>query len=217
MTIRIMLADDHKMIRDGLRALLEKQRDLQVIAEAADGQNAVRTARKVSPDVVVIDIGMPDLNGIEATRQISALPHKPKIIGLSMHADRRYVTQMLKAGASGYLLKDSAFEELVKAIATVMKGQVYLSPQIAGTVLDEYRRTAKEDDGTVFSVLTEREREVLQQIAEGCSTKEIAAELSISVKTIETHRRQIMEKLKLHSVAELTKYAVKEGLTDLDT
>ena len=217
MTIRIMLADDHKMIRDGLKALLEKQRDLQVIAEAADGQNAVRTARKVSPDVVVIDIGMPDLNGIEATRQISALPHKPKIIGLSMHADRRYVTQMLKAGASGYLLKDSAFEELVKAIATVMKGQVYLSPQIAGTVLDEYRRTAKEDDGTVFSVLTEREREVLQQIAEGCSTKEIAAELSISVKTIETHRRQIMEKLKLHSVAELTKYAVKEGLTDLDT
>ena len=216
MSIRVMLADDHKMIRDGLRALIEKQKDMEVIAEAADGQTAVRTARKMSPDVVVMDIGMPDLNGIEATRQIVALPHKPKIVGLSMHADRRYVAQMLKAGASGYLLKDSAFEELVKAIATVMKGQIYLSPEIAETVVDDYRRVAKDEDGSVFSLLTNREREVLQQIAEGCSTKEIAGELSVSVKTIETHRRQIMEKLKLHSVAELTKYAIKEGLTELD-
>ncbi len=217
MTIRIMLADDHKMIRDGLRALLEKQRDLEVVAEAADGQAAVQTARKVSPDVLVLDIGMPELNGIEATRQIAKLPRKPKIIGLSMHADRRYVAQMLKAGAAGYILKDSAFEELVQAINTVMKGKVYLSPAIAGTVVDDYRRVAKDDDGSAYALLTEREREVLQQIAEGASTKDIAASLSVSVKTIETHRRQIMEKLKLHSVAELTKYAIKEGLTDLET
>ncbi|MDD4869041.1 MAG: response regulator transcription factor [Kiritimatiellae bacterium] len=216
MAIRIMLADDHKMIRDGLRALIEKHHNMEVIGEAADGQAAVQTARKLSPDVIVIDIGMPELNGIEATRQITALKCKPKVIGLSMHADRRYVSQMLKAGASGYILKDSAFEELVQAIETVAKGRTYLSPQIAGTVVTEFKRTAKDDDGSVFSVLTEREREVLQQISEGVSTKEIASSLGISVKTIETHRRQIMEKLNLHSVAELTKYAVKEGLTELD-
>jgi DNA-binding NarL/FixJ family response regulator len=217
MATRVMLADDHKMIRDGLRALLEKQGNVEIVGEAADGQSAVQLARKLSPDVVVIDIGMPDLNGIEATRQISALKCKPKVIGLSMHADRRYVAQMLKAGASGYILKDNAFEELSKAIQTVMKGHSYLSPQVAGTVVNEFKRTAKDDDGSAFSLLTKREREVLQQIAEGCSTKEIAGALSVSVKTIETHRRQIMEKLDLHSVAELTKYAVKEGLTDLDS
>ena len=216
MAIRIMLVDDHKMIRDGLRSLIEKQNDMEVVGEAADGQNAVLTARKLSPEVIVIDIGMPELNGIEAARQITALKCKPKVIGLSMHADRRYVAQMLKAGASGYILKDSAFEELVQAIETVAKGRTYLSPQIAGTVLDEFKRTAKKDDGSVFSVLTGREREVLQQISEGCSTKEIASSLSVSVKTVETHRRQIMEKLDLHSVAELTKYAIKEGLTELE-
>ncbi|OGV60337.1 MAG: DNA-binding response regulator [Lentisphaerae bacterium RIFOXYA12_FULL_48_11] len=216
MAIRIMLVDDHKMIRDGLRSLLEKHSNIEVIGEAADGQAAVQTARKLSPEIIIIDIGMPELNGIEATRQITALKCKPKVIGLSMHADRRYVAQMLKAGASGYILKDSAFEELVQAIETVAKGRTYLSPQIAGTVVTEFKRTAKNDDGSVFSVLTEREREVLQQISEGCSTKEIASSLGVSVKTIETHRRQIMEKLNLHSVAELTKYAIKEGLTELE-
>ena len=216
MAIRIMLVDDHKMIRDGLRALIEKHHNMEVVGEAADGQIAIQTARKLSPDVIVIDIGMPELNGIEATRRIMALKSKPRVIGLSMHADRRYVSQMLKAGASGYILKDSAFEELVQAIETVVKGRTYLSPQIAGTVVTEFKRTAKDDDGTVFSLLTEREREVLQQISEGCSTKEIASSLGVSVKTIETHRRQIMEKLNLHSVAELTKYAVKEGLTELE-
>ncbi|MFZ2410506.1 MAG: response regulator transcription factor [Candidatus Methanoperedens sp.] len=216
MTIRIVLADDHKMIRDGLRALIEKHKNMEVIGEASDGQIAVQTVKKLSPDVVVIDIGMPELNGIEATRQIKALKCNPRVIGLSMHADRRYVAQMMKAGASGYILKDSAFEELVQAIETVAKGRTYLSPQVAGTIVAEFKRTAKDDDGSVFSVLTEREREVLQQISEGCSTKEIASSLGISVKTIETHRRQIMEKLNLHSVAELTKYAVKEGLTELE-
>lgn len=216
MTIRIIIVDDHKMIRDGLKALVSNHKGIEVIGEAPDGQNAVQIARKLAPDVVVIDIGMPELNGIEATRQITSLKCKPKVIGLSMHSDRRYVAQMLKAGASGYMLKDSAFEELAQAIETVAKGRTYLSPQVAGTVVTEFRRTAKDDDGTVFSVLTDREREVLQQISEGCSTKDIAAALGVSVKTIETHRRQIMDKLNIHSVAQLTKYAIKEGLTELE-
>lgn len=216
MTIRIVLADDHKMLRDGLRALISEQNNMDVIGEAASGQEAVQLVEKLAPDVVIIDIGMPGLNGIEATRQIMALASKPKVIGLSMHADRRYVSQMLSAGASGYVLKDNAFDELVRAIRTVAVGQTYLSPLIAGTVVMELKRKSNGDDGSVFSILTAREREVLQNIAEGVSTKEIAFSFGVSVKTIETHRRQIMEKLDLHSVAELTKYAVKEGLTGLE-
>lgn len=216
MAIRIVLADDHKMIRDGLRSLISEHGNMEVIGEAADGLSAVKLVKKLAPNVVVIDIGMPELNGIEVARQIAALKCPPKIIGLSMHADRRYVAQMLKAGASGYVLKDSAFEELVQAIETVAKGQTYLSPQIAGAVVTELKRTANDDEGTAFSLLTAKEREVLQQISEGFSTKEIASSLGVSGKTIETHRRQIMERLNLHSVAELTKYAVKEGLTELD-
>lgn len=216
MSTRILLADDHKIMRDGLRVLIEKQRNMEVIGETEDGQRTVRMAWKLSPDIVVMDVGMPNLNGIEATRQITGGKRNIKVIGLSMHSDRRYVTEMLKAGASGYLLKDAAFEELVEAIHTVREGRTYLSPAIAATVVDQYRRTAPKDDASAFSLLTEREREVLQQIAEGKSTKEIAAALFVSVKTIETHRRQIMDKLDLHSVAELTKYAVREGLTGLE-
>lgn len=215
MAIKIMLVDDHQMIRDGLRALIEKQPNRTIVAEAANGQDAVRLARKTTPDIVIMDIGIPQLNGIEATRQIATLACKPKVIGLSMHSDKRYVAQMLKAGAAGYLVKGNAFEELDRAISMVLKGHIYLSPEIAGSVSDHYRQAAKDDEGTVFALLTERERQVLQQIAEGSSTKEIAAALGVSIKTIETHRLQIMAKLKLHSVAELTKYAVKEGLTDL--
>lgn len=217
MVIKIMLVDDHKIIRDGLRSLIEKQRDMEVVAEAADGQNAVKIARKIQPHICILDIGMPELNGIEATRQIVKLPHKPKVIGLSMHSDRRYVAQMLKAGAAGYILKNSAFGELAQAITTVMKGEVYLSPAVAETVVDDHRRVVKHDENSVYVLLSKREREVLRQIAEGRSTKDIASALDISVKTVETHRRQIMEKLKLRSVAELTKYAVKEGVTDLET
>ncbi|HBA82817.1 MAG TPA: DNA-binding response regulator [Verrucomicrobia bacterium] len=215
MAIKIMLADDHKMIRAGLRALIEKQENMQVVAEASDGQTAVRLARKLAPDVVVMDVGMPDLNGIEATRQIVGLPHQPRVIGLSMYSDCKYVTQMLKAGASGYLLKNNAFEELVRAIETVMKKKTYLSSEISNTVVDEYRRIAQDKDGSAYALLTEREREILQQMAEGCSTKEIAGALGISDKTVETHRRNIMDKLNIFSVANLTKYAIKEGLTDL--
>ncbi|MDD5679063.1 MAG: response regulator transcription factor [Kiritimatiellae bacterium] len=216
MAIKIMLVDDHKIIRDGLRSLIEKQRDMEVVAEAADGQNAVKIARKIQPHICILDIGMPELNDIEATRQIVKLPHKPKVIGLSMHSDRRCVAQMLKAGAAEYILKNSAFGELAQAIAAVMKGEVYLNPAVAETVVDDHRRVVKHDENSVYVLLSKREREVLRQIAEGRSTKDIASALDISVKTVETHRRQIMEKLKLRSVAELTKYAVKEGVTDLE-
>lgn len=217
MTIRVLLADDHKMIRNGLAALIAQEKEMEVMAEAQDGKTAVQLAKKLCPNVVVMDIGMPDLNGIEATRRITEMKRNIKVIGLSMHSDRRYVSQMLKAGASGYLHKDDAFEELAEAIRTVMRGKTYLSPGIAKTVVDEYRRTAKDkDDGTVFAALTEREREVLQQITEGKTTKETAFGLGVSVKTIETHRQNIMEKLDIHSIAELTKYAVREGLTELE-
>lgn len=217
MPIRVLLADDHKMIRHGLRSLIKVEKEMEVIAEAADGQSAVRSASKLSPDVVVMDIGMPDLNGIEATRQITTRKQHVKVIGLSMHSDRRYVSQMLKAGASGYLHKDDAFEELADAIRTVMKGHTYLSPGIAKTVVDEYRRTSLDkNDGTVFTTLTDREREVLQNVTEGNTTKETAAALGVSIKTIETHRLKIMDKLNIHSIAELTKYAVREGLTELE-
>ncbi|MBI3951159.1 MAG: response regulator transcription factor [Acidobacteria bacterium] len=216
MSLRILLADDHKIVRDGLRALLEKQSGLAVVAEAQDGRTTVRLARELAPDVIIMDISMPDLNGIEATRQIRTELPRIKVIALSMHSDQRFVTEVLKAGACGYLLKDCAFEELTTAIRTVMANQIYLSPQITGVVLDHYLRQALQTEVSAFSVLTEREREVLQLLAEGQSTKEIASSLHVSVKTIETHRQRIMEKLHRHSLAELIKYAIREGLTSLE-
>ena len=216
MPTRVLLADDHKMMRDGLRLVIEKQRNMQVIGEAEDGQDTVRQARKLSPDVVVMDVAMPKLNGIEATRQIVATRKNTKILPLSAHADRRYVTEMLRAGASGYMLKHSASEELMEAIQTIMKGKMYLSPEIAETVVDEYRRVAVPEAASAFSQLTEREREVLQLLTEGKSRKEIASSLCLSVKTIGTHVEHIMEKLNIHSLPELTKYAIREGLTSLD-
>jgi two-component system response regulator NreC len=215
MSTRILLADDHKIIREGLKALLEKAPDMEVIAEAQDGLTAVRLSQKLKPDVVIMDIGMPDLNGIEATRQILAQYRNIKVVALSMHSDRRFVLQMLEAGASGYLLKDSAFEELISSIHTVMSNHPYLSPKITDVVIKEYLYSMSRTETTVFRVLTAREREVLQLLAEGKATKQIASALNVSVKTVETHRQQIMEKLDLHSVAELTKYAIREGLTTL--
>lgn len=215
MTVRILLADDHRIVRQGLVALLEKQTDLKVVATAEDGRKTVRLAKELRPDLVIMDIAMPVLNGIEACRQILAEAPHTKVIALSMHSDRRFVTGMLQAGASGYLLKDCAYDELMNAITQVKAGHIYLSPRITSTVVEDYVRKLSPMDSSVFQVLTAREREVLQLLAEGKTTKEIAASLHVSVKTIETHRKQIMDKLNVHSLAELTKYAIREGLTFL--
>jgi len=216
MSTRIILADDHGIMREGLRALLEKQPGIEVIAEAENGRTTVELSRELKPDVVIIDIAMPDLNGIEATRQIVAESPGVKVIALSMHSDRKFVREMLSAGASGYMLKDSAFEELDKAISTVNDNKTYLSPGIADTVVKDYLGKIVTDNSAASIALTKREREVLQLFAEGKTTKQIASLLFVSIKTIETHRKQIMDKLGLKSIAELTKYAIREGLTSLE-
>jgi two-component system, NarL family, response regulator NreC len=216
MRTKILLADDHKIVRDGLRALIEKEANMEVIAEASDGRTTVHKAKELMPHIIIIDIAMPDLNGIEATRQIIMDVPTAKIIALSMHSDRRFVMKMLEAGAAGYLLKDSAFEELSMAIKTVLSGKTYLSPAIASVVVDDAMRRSPEKVARTNVELTPREREVLQLLAEGRTTKRIATQLNVSVKTVETHRRQVMEKLDIHSVAELTKWAVREGLTSLE-
>jgi DNA-binding NarL/FixJ family response regulator len=177
--------------------------------------SAVRLAASLSPDIVIMDVSMPGLNGIDAARRILAENPKTKIIALSMHNDGRYISAALKSGAMGYILKESAFEELIAAIRTVMKGQCYLSASIAAVVIKDYIRHLEKTESGVFSVLTPREREVLQALSEGLSTKEIASRLGVSIKTVETYRSQIMEKLDIHSIAELTKYAIREGITSL--
>ena len=216
MSVKIILADDHRIMREGLRALLEKQSGMEVIAEAEDGRTTVDLAHELKPDVVVIDISMPDLNGIDATRQIiSASPHI-KVIALSMHSDRKFVREMLSAGASGYLLKDSAFEELSNALHAVYNNQLYLSAKIDYQGRIDYAGTVKAETPAKAHPLSHREREVLQLLAEGKTTQQIASSLCVSGKTIASHRTQIMNKLGLTSVAELTKYAVREGLTSID-
>jgi len=217
MSIRLLVADDHKIMREGLKALIEKEPDIEVVGEAETGKETVSMTQKFSPNVVVMDIAMPDLNGIEAARKITKANTNVRIVALSAHADQHFIREMMSAGASAYVLKDTAYEELVRAIREVMKGKKYLSPDIARGVLDAYVKLSRPlTENPAFVVLTDREREVLQMIAEGKSTKEIAGETEVSVKTIETHRRNIMEKLNLHSIAELTKYAIREGVTSVD-
>jgi DNA-binding NarL/FixJ family response regulator len=213
--VKIVLADDHQMMREGLRAMLEKRADVEILAEAGNGRDCVELCRKLKPDLVLMDIAMPDLNGIEATRQCVGESPRTKVLALSMHSDRRYAAGMLSAGASGYLLKDAAFDELAAAIDTVMAGRIYLSPAITGLLVEDYVQRINAGD-TSFSALSAREREVLQAMAEGKSTRQIAEALHVSVKTVETHRQNIMNTLDIHSVAELTKYAVREGLTSLE-
>ncbi len=215
MSITVILADDHKIVRDGLRNLLQKYPEIEVIGEAEDGRSTVEMARKLSPDVVIMDIAMPDMNGIEATRRITEEKPGVKVVALSMHSDKRFVSEMLKAGASAYLLKHSAFEELVTAIMTVREDRMYLSPAVTGVVVDNYIKQSGKPESSVFSVLSDREREVLQLLAEGKNTKEIASSLNLSGKTVEAHRINIMSKLNMRSIAELTKYAIREGLTSL--
>jgi len=217
MSIRILLADDHKIMREGLRTLLAQERDMEVVGEAQDGRATLQLARKAAPDVVIMDVVMPDLNGIEATRRIVADLPRTKVIALSMHSDKRFVVEMLKAGASAYLLKDCASEELIRSVRAVLADRTYLSPAVADIVLEDYVRHVPRDQVSAFSILTAREREILQLVAEGKVTKEIASCLHVSVKTVETHRKRIMEKLEVHSVADLVKYAVREGLTSLES
>jgi two-component system response regulator NreC len=216
MATRILLADDHKITRQGLRSLLEKQKDMEVIAEADNGRAAVQLAAEKTPDIIIMDVTMPDLNGAEATKQILAKSPDIKIIALSMHSDALFVTEMLKSGATGYLLKDCAFEELTRAIRTVMDNKTYLSPAISGVVIEDYLHRLNTTEFTGTDTLTDREKEVVQLMAEGNSTKQIALKLHISVKTVETHRRQIMSKLDIHNIAELTKYAIRKGITSLE-
>lgn len=216
MGIRILLADDHKIMRDGLRSLISSEDGMEVVGEAENGRIAVKLARKLKPHLVILDITMPELNGMQAARQILDESPEAKIITLSMHSDRRFVVEMFKAGVSGYLLKDCAFEELSRAIKAVMADQKYVSPAIAGTVIKDYVDQMV-GDHLLSSELTNREREVLQLIAEGMTTKRIASSLNVSPKTVETHRRKIMKKLNIHSIAELTKVAIQEGLTSVDT
>jgi len=215
MSIKILLADDHNLIREGLRSLISEEPNMAVIAEADDGRTAVQLTDKLSPDVVIMDITMPGLNGIEATRQILSKSPAPKVIALSMHAERRMILEMLNAGASGYLLKDCAFDEVIRAIETVMSNCTYLSPRIADIIVKDYVHRIPRNDLSSLSLLSPREREVLQLLAEGGKTRDIAETLHVSVKTVDTYRMQIMEKLCIHSIAELTKYAIREGLTSI--
>lgn len=210
------MVDDHAIIREGLRSLLEKQPDMEVLADTDEGRKAVDLVREISPDVVIMDVTMAGLNGIEATRLITSEFPEVKIIALSIHSQRRFIADMLSAGAAGYILKECLFDELVQAIQAVAVGGRYLSPRIADVVVDDYVKRLSSTVDSPLSALTGREREVLQLVAEGKSTKEIALELHVSTKTIEANRRQIMEKLDVHSVAELTKCAVREGLTTLE-
>ena len=215
MSIRILLAEDHTIVREGLRSLLENQPDMEVVGEAKDGRTALELVRELLPDVVIMDITMPNLNGVEATRHITSEFPQVKVIALSIHSNSRFVADMLEAGAKGYILKECLFDELVQAIQAVIAGDGYLSSRITGIVVDGYvNRMATVADSPLLT-LTSRERQVLQFVAEGKSTKQIALELHVSTKTVEANRRQIMQKLDIHSVAELTKYAVREGLTPL--
>jgi DNA-binding NarL/FixJ family response regulator len=208
--IRILLADDHAVVRQGFKMILSAQPDMEVVGEAANGREAVELAEQVKPDIVLTDVAMPELNGIEATRRLLAsLPHS-RVIALSMHKDSVYVREVLRAGARGYLLKDSGAEDLVRAIRAVASGESWLSPAVSNAVLDDYRRHVTDP----IDLLTSREREVLQMLAEGKTNKEIAVILNLSVYTVDAHRGRIMEKLNLHSINELVRFAVRKGLID---
>ena len=216
MSIRVIIADDHKIVRQGLAKLLEGEKDIEIVGEAGDGQSVMQLAREKSPNVIIMDLAMPHMNGIEATRQITKTSPMTKILALSMYLDRHYVAGVLGAGASGYLLKDCAVEELVNGVRTVNRGEVYLSQKVSGIIVKYYVQSRSTLD-TTNCILSPRERQVLQLLAEGMTAKETAAMLGITTKTAEKTRQQIMEKLDLHSAAELTKFAIREGLTTLDS
>ena len=213
MSIRIVLADDHQIVRDGLRSLIEEEPGMEVVGEVEDGRRAVAMVCQQRPDVVIMDIAMPDLNGVEATRQIRATVPEVKVVALSMHTDKRFVADMLQAGASAYLVKQGAFRELAQAIREVVAQRIYLSPMITGIVVEDYVQHLSTSPSLDAAPLTPREREVLQLLAEGKTTPQIASRLNISKKTVGTHRQHIMDKLDIHNIAELTQYAVREGMS----
>jgi DNA-binding NarL/FixJ family response regulator len=213
MAIKILLADDHAIVRHGLAESLQKEEDMEIVGQAKNGLSAIDMVGEKIPDVVVMDISMPDINGIDATQEILRDFPNVKIIALSMHSAKKFIREMFKAGASGYLLKDCEYDELTNAIRLVISGKSYISPEITDEVLDNYIRTSTQEKSSVFSKLTKREREVLQLMAEGKTTKQIGLKLYISPKTVEAHRLRVMEKLDIDNVAQLTKYAIQEGLT----
>jgi two-component system, NarL family, response regulator NreC len=208
--IRILLADDHAVVRQGFRLILGAQPDMEIVGEAGNGREAVELAEKLHPDVAVMDVAMPELNGIEATRRIAEAAPRTRVLALSMHKDSVYVREILRAGARGYLLKDQIDSDLLAAVRAVARGEGYLSPAVSDAVLNDYRKHVSEP----IDLLTSREREVLQMIAEGKTNKEIATVLALSVYTVDAHRGRIMEKLNLHSVNELVRFAVRNGLVD---
>jgi two-component system, NarL family, response regulator NreC len=213
MNFRVLIADDHGIVRQGLRALLEKSPEISVVGEASDGREAVRLAAELRPNIVVMDIAMPLLNGVDATSQILGRDPDVKVIILSMHSDESYILRALSAGAKGYLLKDSAEGDILPAVETVAKGRPYFSPVIASTLLDEYLQAMKKNQvRDSFDLLTDREKEVLQLLAEGKSNKEVAALLNLSPYTIESHRTSLMQKLNLHNTAEIVLYAVRKNI-----
>jgi DNA-binding NarL/FixJ family response regulator len=217
MSIRILLADDHRILREGLRSLLTQQADVCVVGEASDGEAAVSLAHDLRPDIVIMDVVLPGLSGVEATRRIRNELRNTRVIGLSMHSDRRFVSEMLRAGALGYLVKDSAFEELNQAVRTVMQDRPYLSAAITGSLVEDFVRQACAQDrpAAPLQMLTTREQEVLRLLADGKRVKEVAHHLKISTKTVESHRQNIMDKLEIHSTIELARYALREGLTSI--
>jgi DNA-binding NarL/FixJ family response regulator len=208
--IRILLADDHAVVRQGFRLILASQPDMEIVGEAGNGREAVALAEKLHPDVAVIDVAMPELNGIEAARRMGEAAPRTRVLALSMHKDSVYVREILRAGARGYLLKDQIDSDLIAAVRAVARGEGYLSPAVSDAVLNDYRRHVSDP----IDLLTSREREVLQMIAEGKTNKEIATVLNLSVYTVDAHRGRIMEKLNLHSVNELVRFAVRQGLVD---
>lgn len=215
MTTRILLVDDHTILREGLRALIDREPQTIVVGEAADGATAVRLAAELQPDLVVMDLTMPVMNGIDATREITGKYPHIKVLALSMESDRLFVVEALKAGATGYLLKDSAFAEIAEALQTVARGETYLPRKIATLLVKEFLQCIPEDVSPVYENLTSREKEILQMVADGRNTKEISFLLGTSTKTVENQRNTIMHKLNLFSIAELTKYAVRTGLSPL--